>query len=129
MIPNTFHHCQLLDILIASSFSIIHSLYADVSKWLFWFKLDRLADEHFETQVHGNSSNCYFVIVGMYVYFFSFLGLHPRYMEVPRLGGQSELPVLAYTTATAMPDLCCVCDLHHSSWQRWILNPLSEAKD
>ena len=22
-----------------------------------------------------------------------------------------------------------VCDLHHSSWQRWILNPLSEARD
>ena len=23
----------------------------------------------------------------------------------------------------------CVCDLHHSSWQRRILNPLSEARD
>ena len=23
----------------------------------------------------------------------------------------------------------CVCDLHHSSWQRLILNPLSEARD
>ena len=23
----------------------------------------------------------------------------------------------------------CICDLHHSLWQRWILNPLSEAKD
>jgi len=28
-----------------------------------------------------------------------------------------------------MPDLSCICDLHHSSQQRWILNPLSEARD
>ena len=28
-----------------------------------------------------------------------------------------------------MPDVSCVCDLHHSSQQCWILNPLSEAKD
>ena len=28
-----------------------------------------------------------------------------------------------------MPDLSCVCDLHHSSRQRWILKPLSEARD
>ena len=28
-----------------------------------------------------------------------------------------------------MPDLCYVCDLHHSSRQRWILDQLSEARD
>ena len=28
-----------------------------------------------------------------------------------------------------MPDPSHVCDLHHSSRQRWILNPLSEARD
>ena len=28
-----------------------------------------------------------------------------------------------------MPDPSCTFDLHHSSWQRWIINPLSEAKD
>ena len=28
-----------------------------------------------------------------------------------------------------MPDLSSVCDLHHSSWQHWLLNPLSEARD
>ena len=28
-----------------------------------------------------------------------------------------------------MLDLSGVCDLHHSSWQQWILNPLSKAKD
>ena len=50
-------------------------------------------------------------------------------MEVPRLGLESELQLLAYTTATAMPDLRLVRDLHHSSRQHWILNPLSEARD
>ena len=50
-------------------------------------------------------------------------------MEVPRLGAESELQVPAYTTATAMQDLSCICDLHHSSWQRQILNPLCEARD
>ena len=33
----------------------------------------------------------------------------------------------AYTTAIATPDLSRVCDLHHSSRQLRILNPLSEA--
>ena len=34
-----------------------------------------------------------------------FSGLHPRHMEVPRLGVKSDLEPLVYTTATAMPDL------------------------
>ena len=35
-------------------------------------------------------------------------------MEVPRLGDESELQLLAYTTATATPDLSHMCNLH---WQ------------
>ena len=50
-------------------------------------------------------------------------------MEVLRLEVESELQLPAYTTATAMPDVSLVCDLLHSSWQRRILNPLSEARD
>ena len=50
-------------------------------------------------------------------------------MKVPGLGVKLELQLPAYATATAVPDLSCVCDLHHSSWQRRILNPLSEARD
>ena len=50
-------------------------------------------------------------------------------MEVPRLGAESELQVLAYTTATATWDLSHMCDLRHSSHYCWILNPLSEARD
>ena len=48
-------------------------------------------------------------------------------MEVPRLGVKLGLQLLAYTTATW--DLNRVCDLHHSSWQWRIINPLSEARD
>ena len=50
-------------------------------------------------------------------------------MEVPRLGVQSEIQLPTYTTATATQDPSHVCDLHHSSQQRQILNPLSEDKD
>ena len=48
-------------------------------------------------------------------------------MEVPRLGLELELKLLAYTTA--MPDLSHVCNLHYCSPQCQILNPLSEAGD
>ena len=50
-------------------------------------------------------------------------------MEVSRIELKLELELLAYTTATKTQDLSHVCDLHHSSWQRRILKPLSEAGD
>ena len=50
-------------------------------------------------------------------------------MEVPRLGVKLELQLPAYTTATAMWDPSHICDLYHSSRQRGILNPLSQARD
>ena len=50
-------------------------------------------------------------------------------MEVPRLGVELELQLPTYTTARATQDPSHVCDLHHSSQQRWILNPLSGARD
>ena len=50
-------------------------------------------------------------------------------MEDTRLGVELEPQLLAYTTATAIQDLCQVCNLHHSSQQRQILNPLREARD
>ena len=39
-----------------------------------------------------------------------------------------ELQLPAYATATAMRDPSCICNLHHSSGQCQILNPLSEAR-
>ena len=50
-------------------------------------------------------------------------------MEIPKLGIVSKLQLLAYTTAIATQDLSRVCNLHHSSQQRQILNPLSKARD
>ena len=50
-------------------------------------------------------------------------------MEVPRLGVKSELQLPTYTTATPVPDLSQICDLCHSLWQRWILDPLCKAGD
>ena len=64
----------------------------------------------------------------MFVCLFCFLGPHLQHMEVPRLGAESELQLPAYTRATATPDLSQVCDLPHSSQQRWILNPLSKVR-
>ena len=50
-------------------------------------------------------------------------------MEVPRQGVESELKLPAYTTATAIGDPRHVCDLHLSSLQHRILNPLSKDRD
>ena len=49
--------------------------------------------------------------------------------EVPRLGVESEPWPPAYTRATATQDPSRVCNLHHSSRQRWIVNPLSKGRD
>ena len=64
--------------------------------------------------------------------FLVFLGLHPQHMEVPRLGVESQ------ARGAVAAGLCQrhsnldprdICHLYHSSWQCWILNPLSKAWD
>ena len=64
-----------------------------------------------------------------FFFFLVFLGPHPQHLKVPRLGVELELQPPAYTTATAMWDPSCICNLYHSSRQRHILNPLSKARD
>ena len=59
----------------------------------------------------------------------SFARPHLWHMQVPRLGGELVLQLPANTTATATPDPSCICNPHHSSQQRRILNLLSEARD
>ena len=63
--------------------------------------------------------------------FFFFLRPHLWHMEVPRLGAEPELQLQlpVYITATAMLDPSCICNLHHSSRQSQILNPLSNVRD
>ena len=65
-------------------------------------------------EARGCTCNLMLTILG------SFLGLHLWCVEVPKLGVELELQLLAYTTATAMWDLSCVSDLHQSSQQHWI---------
>ena len=64
-----------------------------------------------------------------FFFFFCFLGPHLWHVEVPRLGVESELQLPANTAATATWDLSRVCDLHHSSQQCRIPNPLREARN
>ena len=52
-------------------------------------------------------------------------GLYLRHMEVARLGLELELQL----PATATQDPSRICNLHHSSRQSRILNPLSGARD
>ena len=66
----------------------------------------------------------------MYVFIFLFI-----FRAEPTVYGSSqakvpkELQLPAYTTAMAMGDLNCICDLYQSSWQCQIPDPLSEARD
>ena len=62
----------------------------------------------------------------LFIYFF-FLGPHLWHMEVPRIAVNSELHLPAYATATAPWDPSHIMD--HSSQQRQIPDPLSEARD
>ena len=70
--------------------------------------------------------HCHFITLPFlkFYLFFCFLGPCPRHMEVPTLGVESEPQSQQHRIwATS------VWDLHHSSRQCWILNPLSEAWD
>ena len=68
----------------------------------------KLAAKKFQNKVCG-SCHCslglfsffLFFLFFLLFFFFCFLGLHTWHMEVPRLGGESELQLPAYTTATA----------------------------
>ena len=84
------------------------------------------SDFHFT--VPGSLPYWHYLVIAPVIFFF-FLGPHLRHMEVPRLGVELELQRLAYTTATATRDPSHICDLHHSSRQCGILNPLREARD
>jgi len=75
--------------------------------------------------LHINSKNILVVVELFFFYFF----FSPVAHGLPRLGVKSELQLLSCTTATTMPDLSCLCDLHCSLWQCQILNPLSEVRD
>ena len=70
---------------------------------------------------------CHLTYLLIYLFFFQWP--HVQHMEIPGLGVESELQLLAYAIPTAMPDLSRICDLCHSLQQYQILNPLSEARE
>ena len=69
------------------------------------------------------------IIITIIIIVLAFLRMNQWHMEVPRLGVELELQLLAYTTATPLPYSSHVCVLHCSSQQPQILNPLSGARD
>ena len=67
--------------------------------------------------------------VCLFIYLFIFFMTACAAYGSSRRGVESELQLLAYTTATATLNLSHIFKLCHSLWQPWILNPLSEARD
>ena len=63
------------------------------------------------------------------IFFFFLFGAEPAAYESSQARVKLELQLLTYTTATATLEPCHICTLCHISWQHWILNPLSEARD
>ena len=73
--------------------------------------------------------SCFCFFIWVFFFFCFFLELHLWHMEVPRLGVELELQLPAYSIATAMWDPSQVCNLHRSSQQCQILDPLSKARN
>ena len=86
------------------------------------------AEHDFYWTTYSIDLNCTISLFFLIIEFSFFLGLHPWHREVPSLGAESELQLLAYTTATATWDPRHIYDLHCSPWQCQILNPLSGAR-
>ena len=72
----------------------------------------------------GTGQVCRHLLIRLCDFFFFCLF---RVAPVAYGGSQARGPI--HTRATATWDLSCVYDLHHSSRQRWILNPLNQAGD
>ena len=71
----------------------------------------------------------FFVLFVGVFFLFVFLGHPLQHMEVSSLEDELELQLLAYVTASAMPDPSLIGYPHCSLQPRQILNPLSEAGD
>ena len=108
--------CKFLCFLLHSQPNLTMLLFMIV---LLFFWKGKKSENHW--QGHSVLPQC-LVYISLSLSFFSFLGPHLWHVEVSRLGVQSELQLPAYTPATATRDPSGVCHLHHSSWQRWILN-------
>ena len=111
--PGTWARCAL------SQLGRLHPFYSEVLSVSVCLRLIRLPPTPIPTACLAHS---WCSENGFFGFVFAFLGLH---LEVSRLGVESELQLPAYTTDTAMLDPSHICDLHHSSQQCQLLNPLS----
>ena len=84
-----------------------------------------LDEQDFAGSLVANS----FLFFFFFFLFFSFLRWHLWHMEFPGLGVESKLQLYVGYGATAIPDPSCLCNLHHSLQQSWIINLLKEARD
>jgi len=110
----------------ASSYSSDLMIWSLAWEWEFPYALCvALKEKKAKTQTKTQLSFLLF----FFFFFFFFLGPPLQHTAAPRPGVKSELQLLATATAIAIWDPSCICDLHHSSWQCQILNPLSEARD
>ena len=81
---------------------------------------------------HYNLSSTFsfsFSFLFFFLFFFLLFKAAPVAYGSSSARGLIRAVTTAYATATAMPDPSHVCNLHHSSRQCRILNPLSEARD
>ena len=64
----------------------------------------------------------------MHILFYFFRAAHATYGSSQGRGWIGAAAARLHHSHTTCY-LSCVCNLHHSSWQHWILYPLSEARD
>ena len=66
-----------------------------------------------------------------YLFYFYFLLFRAPFVAYGGSQAKGQIRAIAagLATATAMQNVSRICDLHYRSWQRQILNPLSEARD
>ena len=74
----------------------------------------------------GKHMNLGMILIYLYFLFFVFCLFRAKPMAY---GGSQARSQIRAAAATAMRDPGCIFDLHHSSWQHQILNPLSKARD
>ena len=70
-----------------------------------WRPAGGIKKRSFESKLESKGGKIYKSGSTLLLLLFVFLGLHPRHMEVPRLGVKLEPQLLAYATAVATPDL------------------------
>ena len=64
-----------------------------------------------------------------FIYLFVFLGHTCSIWRFPDSGSNRSCSHWPIPQPQQLRDPNCICHLHHSSWQCWILNPLSKSRD